>query len=116
MGRDQAGGRMGRWRVEKQGMSCKALSTWVGERHDEKDGRKGGHSHSYPLTALFLTAQLNATENKLIFRKPSTAPSESQALSTHLQSNAETAWLGGHSCWSKDSPCILASSCPTSLS
>lgn len=32
------------WRVEKQGMTCKALETWAGGRHDEKDGRKGGHS------------------------------------------------------------------------
>lgn len=73
-----AGGRMWRWRVEKQGMSCKALKIWAGGRHDAKDVRKGGQSHSCPLTAPCLATQLNATGNKAIFRKPSTVPSKSQ--------------------------------------
>lgn len=117
-GRDQAGGRMWRWRVEKQGMTCKALKTWVGGRHNEKDGRKGGHSYRCPLTAPFFTAQLNATGNKAVFRKSSTVPSKSLALSKHLQSdtqNAETVWLGGDCCGSRESPCAFSSPCPTSL-
>lgn len=115
MGRDRAGGRMWRWRVEKQGMTCEALKIWAGGRHDEKDGRKGGHSHSCPLTAPGWTAHLNATGNKAIF---STVPSKSQALSKHLQSgtqSAEAAWLGGDPCGSRESPRTFSSPCPTSL-
>lgn len=115
-GRDWAGGRVWRWRVEKQGMTCKALEIWAGGRRDERDGRKGGHSHSCPLTAPGLPAQLSATGNKAIFRKLSTVSSKSQALSKHLQpgtQNVEAAWLGGDSCGSRESP--FSSPCPTSL-
>lgn len=64
---------MGR-RAKKQGMSCKALNTWVWRRHDGKDGGKGGHMATAATAACsqapVLTAQLEATGTKATVRKP----------------------------------------------